>query len=238
MSAVRAVLSALKASAASGLAAITGVVWGDITATSPAANNTNANQTITFTGGGSRTLQASFAMMGTLEYSKNSGAFTSIANFGTVSVATGDTLRWRYTPNGAADELAVVNIQDVTRGSALDSFNVQAVGYAGAFIGGGPIGVVQDLYPSNGYTRSNSLTVLSSFTLTLSAGTGSKWLVSINGGAGQSVAGSYAVNAGETIALLFRSSGYGDEDTCALLRNGAAFDTCFGQTFGYDYGLL
>lgn len=62
---------------------------------------------------------------GLLYYSKNGGSFTNIASGGTISMATGDTLRFRFV--AAGDTTDTVTLTDAD-GFVIDSFDLTGIG--------------------------------------------------------------------------------------------------------------
>ena len=62
---------------------------------------------------------------GNIEYSKNSGAWTSISELGTLSIANNDTLAWRYVNSGGT---TIIDIKNASDGNALiDQIEFQLV---------------------------------------------------------------------------------------------------------------
>jgi hypothetical protein len=84
--------------------------WGVTTSASPAIS---PNRTLTVPGG-TRNIRfdVTTAPSGTLEYSKNAGAYATVTDEGTLSVSTSDTLRFRLT--GGGDGAVIVVYDNVT----------------------------------------------------------------------------------------------------------------------------
>lgn len=101
--------------------------WDDINIPSGFAG-ANAPVTITFSGGGTRLLQVTFADTsdGWLRYKKNSNAAVGILSGGTIEVASGDELFFRYGI-GSESVSFIVTVSDLTLGGEVDTFNVTGV---------------------------------------------------------------------------------------------------------------
>lgn len=95
--------------------------FDDIELTAPTTTGTNANVTLTYTTSSPRTFSISFSGVGTLQYRVNSGTYTSGSSF---SVATGDTLNFKYLNHTGIYESQTVTINDNTRGGSVGSFTV------------------------------------------------------------------------------------------------------------------
>ena len=106
--------------------------WGHVESASPA---TSATRTITFSGGGTRSLNFNITIQtsDSLEYQKNGGAWTTVTDGLDVSFSSGDTLAFRCTGDvgeggavlthsggafgmlfGAGTEIAIEGSSDVT----------------------------------------------------------------------------------------------------------------------------
>lgn len=105
--------------------------WAGIAITGPTGvASTNANVTITFSSGGTRTIEVTEAgLSGSLEYRINSGTYTACPDGTTFAVSTGDTLNFRYT-DGDFNETITVTVKDLTDGGrTIDTFDVTVSGY-------------------------------------------------------------------------------------------------------------
>lgn len=113
--------------------------WADISIASPTSAAANANITCTFTLSSPRTLMLNYFGIGTIYYRKDSGTYTAIANGGTFTVTSGQTVNFEYDNNVDINESRDVTITDNTRGSQLDVFVVTATGFGHTGSGGGGI---------------------------------------------------------------------------------------------------
>ena len=63
---------------------------------------------------------------GTIQYKKNAGAWTTIAELETVSVSNGDTLDWRYVPSSySGGETIIIEIRNASDGNAIVDDQIQ-----------------------------------------------------------------------------------------------------------------
>jgi hypothetical protein len=108
-----------------GLDAIT-ANWSDIAVDSDDPTGVNSPVTISFSSGGTRTLQlsGSFTYKGTLQYILNLGSGIVITPGGTIDVVDADELYFTYTGVGREDHGATVTVTDITRSSLVDTFGV------------------------------------------------------------------------------------------------------------------
>jgi hypothetical protein len=99
--------------------------WSDISFSSPTANGSNEDRTIT----GSGTVYEGALggnTIASLEYRINSGSWTSYPGAGGFSITSGQTLAWRVTSAGG-NQSAPANI--FVNGNPLDSFQVTVTGF-------------------------------------------------------------------------------------------------------------
>lgn len=93
--------------------------WGANAGASP---QTSASRTMTVPGGNPGVIKfTSVSSTGTFEYRKNAGAYATVTEGGTVSVATSDTINFRLT--GISSDGASVTVIDNTVGSAIGSWS-------------------------------------------------------------------------------------------------------------------
>lgn len=116
-----ALLSLVNATFVPGLDAIT-ATWGNIVFTHPTVTGTNADVTITYTSGGTRTLQLSFSMFGTLSYRINAGSYVTISPGGTFTVSSGDTVGFKFDAVSGSYEFRFITVTDATRESTISTF--------------------------------------------------------------------------------------------------------------------
>lgn len=101
-----------------GVSPITATNWGSTTSASPA---TSANRTLTVPSGNPGTVRFNIVSNdATLQYSYNSGSFTTVTDEGTLSVADSSTLQFKFT--GASAEGATVEVYDNTTGDLVGSW--------------------------------------------------------------------------------------------------------------------
>ena len=63
---------------------------------------------------------------GTIQYKKNAGAWTTIAELATISVSNGDTLDWRYVPGSySGGESIIIEIRNASDGNAIVDDQIQ-----------------------------------------------------------------------------------------------------------------
>ena len=110
--------------------------WGPISVDTAFPVASNTTQTISFTSGGTRTLQVSgsFTYRGTLQYVLNSGAGIVITPGGTIDVVDADELYFIYSGFGKADTGSTVTVTDITRNSLVDTFEVDYTYTGGDFL--------------------------------------------------------------------------------------------------------
>ncbi len=95
--------------------------WSDLTASWP-GNATNEDRTITWAGGGSRTVSVTYGGSNTLSYRIDSGSWvTYSAGF---SFTSGQTLAWRTTAEVTESTTVTVRVNGVP----LDTFAINTVG--------------------------------------------------------------------------------------------------------------
>lgn len=93
--------------------------WGSDLGVSPLSS---ATRTLTVPSGNPGTIRFEIILNeGTLEYKKNAAAFASVTDGGTLSVANGDSIQFRYT--GSSSTGANVEVYDHTTGDLVGSWS-------------------------------------------------------------------------------------------------------------------
>lgn len=97
--------------------------WSDLAASNPSAAS-NEDRTITWAGGGSRTISVTYGGNNTLSYRIDSGSWTTFsAGF---SFTSGQTLAWRTTSEATESTTVTVRVNGVP----LDTFAINTTGPA------------------------------------------------------------------------------------------------------------
>lgn len=124
MSILLAAFAALSGAGSLDAASLTG--WSDISLVHPTTSGTNEDRTITWSVGGARNISLSGVTGGyALSYRINSGSYVTYST--AFSLSSGQTLGWRVQ-SATVDASDILTVNDDTRGSAIDSFNVTKTG--------------------------------------------------------------------------------------------------------------
>jgi hypothetical protein len=108
-----------------GVASITcsGTCWAAATCSSSSScATTSTTQTINVPGGSSGVIQFDGGYTHTVQYSKNGGTFTTIANNGTVTFTNGQTLAIKITGLGCDSDSDTVTVTDNATGATVGTF--------------------------------------------------------------------------------------------------------------------
>lgn len=101
--------------------------WSDISVVSPATQANNEDRTITWAGGGSRTVTTNWASGGTLAYRIDGGSWTTYTQGGAgFALSSGQTLAWRLT---SSSNINVGSSVVSVGGIIIDTFTMQASGF-------------------------------------------------------------------------------------------------------------
>ena len=119
-------LEAVPAGGGGGGASSLSSAFSDITATSPATTSSESgDRTVTFTGGGSRTINGSSPGSGVLQYRVDSGSWLTYSAF---TVTSGQTIGFRVNEI-ESNAATTITVTDASRGATLGTFNYTATGY-------------------------------------------------------------------------------------------------------------